>query len=178
MRSFSGSDAQPLQNVVLIGMPGVGKSTLGVLLAKALGFDFLDTDLSIQRRAGKTLSAYMDNKGYQALRDLEAQVIQEIDCQKTVIATGGSAVYSAEAMARLGSLGVIVYLRCSVETLVTRIPSMADRGIAAPPGQTLAAVAAERVPLYQRYADITVDIQDLDSHQALTAMQTALSCQA
>jgi shikimate kinase len=163
------------RNIILIGMPGVGKSTLGVLLAKALGYDFVDTDLLIQRRAGKTLATYMQAQGYQALRQLEARVILDLSCHATVVATGGSAVHSANAMAHLASLGVIVYLRCPTETLVPRIFSMADRGVAAPAGQTLEDVASERVPLYEGYADTTLDIQNLDSNQALTALLRSLS---
>lgn len=172
------SDVQPFQNVVLIGMPGVGKSTLGVLLAKALGYDFLDTDLLIQRRTGQTLAAYMLDQGYQALRHLEAQVIQELNTRGTVIATGGSAVYSSQAMAHLGALGVVVYLRCRLETLAPRIASMADRGIAGPADQTLADVQAERVPLYEAYADLTADVQGLDSDKAVAALLRILSPQA
>lgn len=173
------SQSKPLgdepENIVLIGMPGVGKSTLGVLLAKALGYDFVDTDLLIQRRTGETLATYMQSQGYQALRQLEARVILDLGCQATVVATGGSAVYSANAMAHLASLGVVVYLRCPVETLVPRIASMADRGVAAPAGQTLEEVAEERVPLYEDYADITLDTQGLDSNQALIALLGSLS---
>ena len=176
------SQSKPLgdepENIVLIGMPGVGKSTLGVLLAKALGYDFVDTDLLIQRRAGETLATYMQSQGYQALRQLEARVILDLSCQATVVATGGSAVYSANAMAHLASLGVVVYLRCPVETLVPRIASMADRGVAAPAGQTLEEVAEERVPLYEGYADITLDIRGMDNTQALTALLRRLSSNA
>lgn len=173
------SQSKPLgdepENIVLIGMPGVGKSTLGVLLAKALGYDFVDTDLLIQRRAGETLATYIQSQGYLALRQLEARVILDLSCHATVIATGGSAVYSANAMDHLASLGVVVYLRCPVETLVPRIANMADRGIAAPAGQTLKDVASERVPLYEDYADITLDTQGLDSNQALIALLGSLS---
>ena len=173
------SQSKPLgdepENIVLIGMPGVGKSTLGVLLAKALGYDFVDTDLLIQRRAGETLATYMQSQGYLALRQLEARGILDLCCHGTVIATGGSAVYSANAMDHLASLGVVVYLRCPVETLVPRIANMADRGIAAPADQTLEDVASERVPLYEDYAHITLDTQGLDSNQALVALLGSLS---
>lgn len=162
------------QNIVLIGMPGVGKSTLGVLLAKALGYDFLDTDLLIQRRAGQTLAAYLKNHDYRALRQLEAEVIQSLNCGATVIATGGSAVHSTDAMTHLRGSGLVVYLRCPIETLSARIASMADRGIAAPPQQTLAQIQAERSPLYEAFADITLDLADTSSATALTALLAVL----
>ena len=106
------SQSKPLgderENIVLIGMPGVGKSTLGVLLAKALGYDFVDTDLLIQRRAGETLATYMQSQGYLALRQLEARVILDLRCHATVIPTGGSAVYRAHALDHPASFGLAV----------------------------------------------------------------------
>lgn len=161
--------AQP-ENIILIGMPGAGKSTLGVLLAKAVGYDFIDTDLLIQRQAGMTLGDYLHNYGYQALRRLEAQVIQRLDSASTVVATGGSAVYSDEAMCHLKASGYVVYLQCALDVLDGRIASMSDRGIAAPSGQTLADVQAERIPLYEHFADLTVEVSHQDSEQALASI--------
>jgi shikimate kinase len=148
----------PAHNVVLIGMPGAGKSTLGVLLAKAIGYDFIDTDLVIQRQAGMRLGSYLASRGYQALRQLEAEVICALDHAGTVIATGGSAVYSQAAMQHLRANGRVVYLQCALDVLVQRIASMDERGIAAPSGQTLADVQAERIPLYEQFAEITVEV--------------------
>jgi shikimate kinase len=148
----------PAHNVVLIGMPGAGKSTLGVLLAKAIGYDFIDTDLVIQRQAGMRLGSYLASRGYQALRQLEAEVICALDHAGTVIATGGSAVYSQAAMQHLRAYGRVVYLQCALDVLVQRIASMDERGIAAPSGQTLADVQAERIPLYEQFAEITVEV--------------------
>ena len=127
---------KPTQNIVLIGMPGAGKSTLGVLLAKAIGYDFIDTDLMIQRQAGMTLGHYLADRGYQALRQLEAEVICALDHAGTVIATGGSAVYSDAAMQHLRASGRVVFLHCGIDILDQRIASMNERGIAAPSGQT------------------------------------------
>jgi shikimate kinase len=168
--SVDSTPSREAENIVLIGMPGAGKSTLGVLLAKTLGLDFVDTDILIQRRAGATLATYMQAQGYLALRNLEALVIRELDVRKTVIATGGSAVYSAEAMAHLGRSGVIVYLHCPMQALAPRIANLAQRGIAAPADQSLEEIEAERVPLYERFADITLDLQGLDSRHALEAL--------
>jgi shikimate kinase len=148
----------PAHNVVLIGMPGAGKSTLGVLLAKAIGYDFIDTDLVIQRQAGMRLGSYLASRGYQALRQLEAEVICALDHAGTVIATGGSAVYSQAAMQHLRANGRVVYLQCALDVLDQRIASMDERGIAAPSGQTLADVHAERIPLYEQFAEITVEV--------------------
>lgn len=155
------------ENIILIGMPGAGKSTLGVGLAKAVGYDFIDTDLLIQRQAGMTLGDYLHNHGYQALRRLEAEVILGLDSTSTVIATGGSAVYSNEAMYHLKASGYVVYLQCTLDVLDGRIASMSDRGIAAPSGQTLADVQAERIPRYEHFADLTVEVSRHDMEQAL-----------
>ena len=155
------------ENIILIGMPGAGKSTLGVLLAKAIGYDFIDTDLLIQRQAGMTLGDYLFNHGYQSLRQLEAEVIQGLNSASSVIATGGSAVYSDEAMYHLKASGYVVYLQCALDVLDGRIASMSDRGIAAPSGQTLADVQAERIPRYEHFADLTVEVSRHDMEQAL-----------
>lgn len=144
-------------NVVLIGMPGAGKSTIGVLLAKRLGYDFIDTDVLIQIRQGEVLQATLDARGYLALREIEAQVLLSLDVSRTVIATGGSAVYSSPAMAHLASAGVVVYLAAELDQLRRRILDYESRGIARRPGQDLAELFAERTRLYERYARITVD---------------------
>ena len=161
-------------NIILIGMPGAGKSTIGVLLAKAIGYDFIDTDLLIQRQAGMTLGDYLHDRGYQALRQLEAEVIQGLNATSSVIATGGSAVYSDEAMYHLKASGYVIYLQCALDVLDGRIASMSDRGIAAPTGQTLAEVLAERIPWYEHFADITVEVSNQDSEQALASIRQQL----
>ena len=162
------------ENIILIGMPGAGKSTLGVLLAKAIGYDFIDTDLLIQRQAGMTLGDYLFTHGYQSLRQLEAEVIQGLNSASSVIATGGSAVYSDEAMYHLKASGYVVYLQCALDVLDGRIASMSDRGIAAPSGQTLADVLAERTPRYEHYADVTVEVSNRDAEQALASIRQQL----
>ena len=161
-------------NIILIGMPGAGKSTIGVLLAKAIGYDFIDTDLLIQRQAGMPLGDYLHNRGYQALRQLEAEVIQGLNATSSVIATGGSAVYSDEAMYHLKALGYVVYLQCTLDVLDGRIASMSNRGIAAPSGQTLADLQAERIPRYEHFADLTVEVSRQDSEQALVNIRQQL----
>lgn len=151
-------------------MPGAGKSTLGVLLAKALGYDFLDSDLLIQRQANQTLADYLRQYGHHTLRQIESQTIASLNVQQTVIATGGSAIYGESAMQHLARLGHIVYLRCPLSVLDQRIGNMSERGIAAPPGQGLPEVEAERVPLYEQYADATLDVGDQSMDDALNTL--------
>lgn len=144
-------------NIVLIGMPGAGKSTNGLLLAKALGKDFLDTDVLIQVRESKTLQLIMNNTDYLILRQIEESVLISIDTKNSVIATGGSAVYSAEGMAHLAVNSIIVYLDTPLQTLRERIHDYETRGIACHPDQSFDELFTERTKLYRRYADITID---------------------
>ena len=145
-----------LDNVTLIGMPGSGKSTVGVLLAKLLGYRFLDVDLLIQEREGALLQEILDARGTAAFLDVEEAVVRGLDCRRTVIAPGGSAVCREGAALRLRELGPVVYLRVPLEGLTRRIQNLSTRGIAMEPGQTLADVMAFREPLYCKYADLTV----------------------
>lgn len=138
-------------------MPGSGKSTVGVLLAKALGYSFLDVDLVIQRREGALLQQILDRRGTQAFLDAEEEAVCSVDCRRTVIAPGGSAVCRERGARHLKSLGPVVYLRVPLEELHQRIQNLDSRGIAMEPGQTLDDVMALRAPLYERYADLVVD---------------------
>ena len=150
---------------MLIGMPGAGKSTLGVLLAKKLGMDFVDTDILIQSRTGKTLQQLLDEKDYLHLRRVEEQVLLDIHNCNAVIATGGSAVYSQAAVAHLKKNGLLVYLQASREILKKRIHDYETRGIAGRPGQCFASLYDERTLLYERYADVTINGNELDIGQ-------------
>ncbi|MBQ2748608.1 MAG: shikimate kinase [Clostridia bacterium] len=145
-----------MDNIVLIGMPGSGKSTVGVLLAKMLGYDFLDSDLLIQARAGKRLFEILREDGNEAFAALENQVNAELDVRRTVIATGGSVIYGTEAMEHLSKIGRVVYLQVSLPEMLRRIKNPETRGILLPGGMTLADLYRERKPLYERYAQITV----------------------
>ena len=147
-----------MKNVVLIGMPGSGKSTVGVLLAKALGYDFLDIDLVIQKREHALLQEILDQRGLDAFLQAEEDAVCSIACQNTVVAPGGSAVCREKAAEHLKSLGPVVYLKVPLAELSGRIQNLSTRGIAMEPGQTLADVYAAREPLYRRYADLTVDV--------------------
>ena len=145
------------RNIILIGMPGAGKSTLGVLIAKILGMDYLDTDIFIQKREGKLLQEIIDEKGSEYFAQAEENALLAIDCENTVIATGGSAVYSEAGMTKLRENGTVVYLSITPETMVSRIHNLETRGILFKPGETLLDMFAYRVPFYERYCDITVD---------------------
>ena len=148
-------------NIILIGMPGSGKSTVGVQLAKHLGLEFIDTDLVIQTNQGRLLQDIVDNDGHNVLRELESQTLQNLSVSKALIATGGSAIYSDTGMKNLRSQGVIIYLEVDFEEIEKRInDSENSRGIAKSKGQTLKDVYEERIPLYQKYADITINNND------------------
>lgn len=158
-----------MDNIILIGMPGAGKSTVGVLLAKTLGYAFLDTDLVIQQREGALLQPLVDSLGVEAFLDVEADAICSVECRGTVIAPGGSAVCRERAMSHLRALGRIVYLHLPLEELERRLSNISTRGIAMAPGETLADLFAYRAPLYRNYADLTVDVgrQSLEETVAL-----------
>ena len=139
-------------------MPGSGKSTVGVLLAKALGYQFIDTDLVLQRREGALLQDILDRRGVEAFLDAEEAAVEELTCAGCVIAPGGSVVCRPGGMARLKALGPVVYLHVPLPELERRVDNITTRGIAMAPGQSLADVYAQREPLYRRYADVTVEV--------------------
>lgn len=145
-----------MDNIILIGMPGSGKSTVGVLLAKMLGYGFTDSDLIIQHAEGKMLYEILRDEGIEHFAEVENRINSSIHAHKTVIATGGSVVYGKEAMEHLSSIGTVVYLKVSLRELERRVNNFATRGIMMKDGQTLADIYAERAPLYEKYADITV----------------------
>ena len=144
-------------NIVLIGMPGSGKSTVGIILAKLTSRSFLDTDVLIQTSERRPLQEIVDSQGYMALRAIEERILLGIECKGHVIATGGSAVYSQAAMVRLRADGVIVFLDVELPTLEARVRDFAGRGLAKRPEQSFADLFAERFALYKKYAEITVN---------------------
>lgn len=144
-------------NIVLIGMPGVGKSTVGVVLAKRLGYGFVDSDLVIQERYGRLLHELIEEKGVEGFWQLENEVNLSLKPHCCVIATGGSAVYGAEAMEHLREIGTVIYLRLSLEELTERLGDLNARGVTLRKGQSLADLYEERLPLYERYAHRVVD---------------------
>lgn len=143
-------------NIVLIGMPGAGKSTIGVLLAKEVAFDFVDTDVLIQVQQGKTLQQILDESGYLSLRQIEQQVLLELELSRHIVATGGSAVYSDAGMENLMRQALVVFLDASLGQLQQRIHNYASRGIARRPEQSFQDLFRERQRLYRHYAQCTI----------------------
>jgi shikimate kinase len=162
----------PNRNLVLVGMPGAGKSTIGVLLAKYLAMNFVDTDLLIQMQYGDALQRIVDTKGYMALRRIEEEVIIKTRLHHTVIATGGSAVYSSVAMVHLKQNGTVVFLDVALPEIKRRVKNFDNRGIARRENQTFDDLFQERVPLYRHYADLTVDCTSRNQDEvALTIIE-------
>lgn len=170
----NGVAVQHRNNLVLVGMPGSGKSTVGVLLAKSLALGFVDTDLLIQQSEGRTLQAIVDTEGYQALRRIEERVLCEVSGGHRVISTGGSAVYSERAMAHLSALGEVVFLEVTLPTLRQRLGDFSLRGISKPPEQSLEALLDERNHLYRRYADLTIVSDGRSQHEVCEAIVAGL----
>jgi shikimate kinase len=162
-------------NIVLIGMPGAGKSTVGVILAKQTARAFVDTDLLIQISQQKSLQRVLDEMGYIALRRIEEQILLSLDFRNHVIATGGSAAYSSEAMLHLKSHGVVVFLQVAFEEILRRVEDFDTRGIARAPEQTFSDLYEERSALYEKYADITIDCGDLDQQQVSARIRRLLA---
>lgn len=165
---------QTKSNIVLTGMPAVGKSTIGVLLAKRLGLAFVDTDITLQMSEGKTLRELIQTYGLEQFCDLEAGHILSLNIQASVIATGGSVVYRKAAMRHLGRSGVVVYLDIDLASLEMRLRDIDARGVVYAPGQSLADLYAERVPLYSGTADITVQASDVAPDQMVNRVIAAL----
>lgn len=148
-------------NIILIGMPGVGKSTVGVVLAKRLGYAFVDADLLIQSREGKLLHEIIEEQGVEGFWRTEESAGESIDVRRTVIATGGSAIYGERAMAHYRQIGTVVYLSLPLEGIRERLGDLAERGVTLRAGQDLDGLYVERQPLYEKYADMTVDCDGL-----------------
>lgn len=152
--------AARMRNIILIGMPGVGKSTVGVVLAKKLGYNFLDSDLLIQEKYKKLLHEIIEERGIEGFWQAENEVNASIKTDNTVIATGGSVIYGKDAMEHLSQLGTIVYLKLSCEELAVRLGDLNDRGVTLKEGQDLEGLYAERIPYYEKYAELTIDCED------------------
>lgn len=163
-----------MNNIILIGMPGVGKSTAGVVLAKVLGYEFVDADLLIQQQEGRLLHEIIAQEGRSGFLALENQVNAGISTEKAVIATGGSVVYGAQAMEHLKSIGMVVYLKISFDSLERRLHNIRGRGVVLKMGQTLRDLYEERTPLYEKYADFTVDLEQLDVEETVRQIAAVL----
>lgn len=164
------------KNIVLIGMPGAGKSTVGVVLAKVLGFEFLDSDLLIQKQEERLLSEIIEQEGREGFLEVENRVNASIQAENSVIATGGSAVYCKEAMEHLKEIGTIVYLKLDYTLLKKRLGNLKGRGVVLKNGQTLKDLYEERVPLYEKYAEIVVDEEERSIQENVQEILKALKC--
>lgn len=162
------------RNIVLVGMPAVGKSTIGVLLAKRLRYNFVDSDIAIQVRNDATLAELIATRGNDALLGMEAEVLLGIEPERLVVATGGSAVYSAGAMGHLKGTGPVVYLKASYDDVARRVGDVVARGVVMPPGYSFHDLYVERCALYERYADVTVDVTGLSVGRSLDFAATLL----
>lgn len=162
-------------NIVLTGMPGSGKSTVGVLLAKSASMDFVDTDVLIQTRQKKSLQEIVNNEGYLALRQIEEKLLLELELSNHVIATGGSAIYSPKAMEYLRKTGAVIFLDADLKTLRNRVTDFSIRGLAKRPGQNLEQLFTERYPLYLKHADLTVSCSKMTQEQVCAEIIQAVS---
>ena len=163
-------------NIILIGMPGAGKSTLGIVLAKIMNYRFIDADLVIQQQCDKTLQKLIDACGPDGFIEVENEILRDLEAEHSVIATGGSAVYSDGAMKHLASIGRVVYLKISYEQLVGRLSDLQERGVVLKGGigMSLRELYDERKPLYEQYAEVTVDVDDLSITAAARKVADAL----
>ena len=161
-------------NIVLIGMPGCGKSTVGVVLAKTLNMDFIDSDIVIQKHEGKKLSEIIEAVGDDGFREVENRVNAELDCHHSIIATGGSVIYGREAMEHLKQIGTVVYLQLSYQKVKERLGDLHARGVTIKPGWTLRDLYDERCPLYEQWADIIMPCDGLRLREVVEALREKL----
>ena len=159
-----------MQNIILIGMPGAGKSTVGIVLAKALGYKFIDTDLVIQEDQGMVLQNIIEKYGNKGFNTIENNIISSIKTDKSVIATGGSAVYGTEAMNNFKSSGNILYLELPFNEIKKRLGNLEKRGVSIEKGQTLETLYNERIPLYEKYSDLTIHCHKLQIREIINTI--------
>lgn len=165
---------QNLDNITLIGMPASGKSTVGVLLAKRLGYSFVDVDIVIQEQEGRLLKEIIAEEGQEGFLHVENRVNAELSVHNSVIAPGGSVIYGKEAMEHLKKISTVVYLKLSYEAVEERLGNLTDRGVVLKDGMTLKDLYEERIPYYEQYADITVDETGIDAGGIVDALRSIL----
>lgn len=161
-------------NIILIGMPASGKSTVGVLLAKTLGVGFVDTDLLIQQREKRLLQEIIDSDGIERFLDIERDAVLAMDCENSVIATGGSVVFRDASMQKLKQNGTVVFLDVSLSTVQARLNNITTRGVAATKGKSIGDIFRERLPYYRKYADISLKLDGGSSEEAVGKIISAL----
>lgn len=163
-----------MQNVILIGMPGSGKTTVGTYLSELIGYGYIDSDSVIVAREGMRLPEIIEQKGREAFLDIEAKVNSEICASRCVIATGGSVIYREKALEALRKIGKVVYLQLSYEEIDRRLGDLKARGVALKEGFTLRDLYNERVPLYEKYADVVVCLDGLTVEESAKAVEEAI----
>ncbi len=163
-----------MSNIVLIGMPGCGKSTVGVILAKTLGIGFVDTDLIIQQREKRLLQDIIDTDGIEKFLDIEAESVKTLDCDNSVVATGGSVVFREDAIKHLKKNGKIFFLNVSLSEIKNRLDNISTRGVAAEKSQTIDDIFKERYPLYIKYADYVLDLENSNVEQTVEKISDLL----
>lgn len=163
-----------MNNIILIGMPGSGKTTIGTELSEKMGYGYIDSDSVIVAREGKRLNELIEQVGREAFLDIEAKINSELCADRCVIATGGSVVYREKAMEKLKTMGKIVYLKLSLQTIESRLGDLKKRGVAIKEGFTLQDLYAERTPLYEKYADIVVPLDNKTIAEAVDVVMEAL----
>lgn len=161
-------------NITLIGMPASGKSTVGVLLAKRLGYSFVDVDIVIQEKTGKLLKEIIAEVGTEGFLDVEEQINSELDVKRSIIAPGGSVIYGEKAMEHLKEISTVVYLKLEYRDVKRRLGDLTDRGVALKNGMTLRDLYEERVPIYEKYADITIDETGKTPGQTVDELRAAM----
>ncbi len=160
-----------LDNITLIGMPASGKSTVGVLLAKRLGYSFVDVDIIIQEQEGRLLKEIIEEEGQEGFMEVENRINAGIDVHHSIISPGGSVIYGKEAIEHLKDISIVVYLKLSYEDLKERLGNLVDRGVVLKEGMTLRDLYEERVPYYEKYADITIDETGFDAGQIVDKLR-------
>lgn len=163
-----------MNNLVFIGMPGVGKSTVGVILAKLLGYKFIDSDIVIQDKENRLLHEIISSEGVEGFIEIENRINASIEADKSIIATGGSVVYGKEAMEHLKSIGKVIYLKVSYEQIEKRLHDIKGRGVALREGQTLKDLYEERTLLYEKYADLIIDEENLTVEETIASILEAI----
>ena len=164
-----------MKNIVLIGMPGVGKSTVGVILAKMIGYHFVDTDILIQEQENRLLCDIIESDGVEGFLKIENKINSNINITASVIATGGSVIYGKEAMEHLGEIGTIIYLKLPYNILDERLENIKGRGVVLKDGQGLHDLYEERIPLYEKYADIVIDEEGLSVEETIEKILEVLN---
>ena len=161
-------------NVILIGMPGAGKSTVGVVLAKLLNYKFVDSDIVIQQKMKKNLNELILEQGAEYFKKIENKINSGLNIKKCVVATGGSVVFGKDAMEHFKKIGTVVYLKASLDSLEKRLGDLDKRGVVHKSGETLLDIFNERSPLYEKYADIIIDENDSEISKIAMKIETAI----